>query len=288
MRRATTVAAIAILAFGPAVVPAPALGQDRTTDLTRTERLVEGGRFSQAREILEGWWNAGTDAATRQELQKAIWLRALLTVDPDMADLDYRRLVVEFPGGVHSDEALLRLARGAEARGDLPAARRYVEILVRDYPDSPHRPEARTLMARIPADATGGGGAGDRLPAVRVEPTPEPARADPPREEVRRDRDPPPPAAEPRGDVLEPPEVAPYTVQLGAFSTGERARALADRLGEEGVRVRIVWLEESDLFRVRVGAFRTRDGAVERMARIEAMGFEASIAADRARERPVP
>jgi hypothetical protein len=264
--------------------------QSAAADLARTEGLVAEGRFAQARELLEGWWNSGAQGASRQDLQTGIWLRALLTVDPDMADLDYRRLVVEFPGGPYSDESLLRLSRGAEARGDLPAARRYLSILVRDYPDSPHRPEARSLLARVPEGATR---VGDPLPGQA-----DPRRGVDPAPQVRRDPEPvaPPLAALPereaadrdRAGDLPIPEAAPYTAQLGAFSTGERAQALAAHLENEGIRVRVVFLDESDLYRVRTGAFETRDEAADGVARLRSLGFEASIAMDRERERPIP
>jgi cell division septation protein DedD len=275
-----TLAVVAVLAAPPEVE-----AQSAAADLARTEGLVAEGRFAQARELLEGWWNSGAQGASRQDLQTGIWLRALLTVDPDMADLDYRRLVVEFPGGPYSDEALLRLSRGAEARGDLPAARRYLSILVRDYPDSPQRLEARSLLARIPEGAT----------AV-VDPLPdraEPRRGVDPAPQERRDPEPATPAEREspdrgRAGELPTPDAAPYTVQLGAFSTGERARTLVGRLENEGIRVRVVFLEESDLYRVRTGAFTTRDEAADGVARLRSLGFEASIAMDRERERPIP
>jgi cell division septation protein DedD len=286
---AAALAATVLLAAPPA-----AEGQSAAADLDRTSRLVEEGRFAQARELLEGWWNSGAQGASRQDLQTGIWLRALLTVDPDMADLDYRRLVVEFPGGPNSDEALLRLSRGAEARGDLPAARRYLSILVRDYPDSPHRPEARSLLARIPEGATGvvepAPGRVTGPPEVRDAPQPTPqVRRDPVEAAPSREARPGGGRTDPGGAAdLPSPDVAPYTVQLGAFSTGERARALAARLEEQGLPVRIVLLEGSDLYRVRSGAFETRDGVENGVARLRSMGFEASIATDRERERPLP
>jgi hypothetical protein len=279
-----------LVAFTALAAPEHTEAQSAAADLARTEGLVAEGRFAQARELLEGWWNVGAQGASRRDLQTGIWLRALLTVDPDMADLDYRRLVVEFPGGPYSDEALLRLSRGAEARGDLPATRRYLAILVRDYPESPHRLEARSLLARIPEGATG---VVDRLPAQA-----DVLRDEDPAPRVRRDPEPAAqsPAAVPereaadrsRSGDLPTADGAPYTVQFGAFSTGERAQALAGRLENEGIQVRVVFLEESDLYRVRTGAFETRDGAADRVARLRSLGFEASIAMDRERERPIP
>ncbi len=66
-----------------------------------------------------------------------------------MAELDLRRLVVEYPGGAFSDRALLRLAQGAIARAEDDRGLEYLELLLRDYPQSPLRDEARSLSANI-------------------------------------------------------------------------------------------------------------------------------------------
>lgn len=286
MIRRTLSAAVVVGALLAA--PGPVGAQSSGGTLAEAERLVEEGRFAPARQLVEGWWNDRQEGASRRELQTAIWLRAVLTVEPDMADLDYRRLVVEFPGGPYSDEALLRLARGAEARGDLPAARRYLAILVRDYPGSPHRPEARTLLAQLPERAEGEAaaeadradrGAGAAGESAVEPPAPQPDARGP----ERRIRE--APAPEPRERGLEAPEVAPHTVQLGAFSTLEGAESLAARARDEGLQVRVVRVEGSDLFRVRLGGFRTPDGARERAAGIRDRGFDATISSDRDRER---
>ena len=83
------------------------------------------------------------------ERQRGTWLRALLTIDPEMAALDLRRLVVEYPGGPFSDRALLRLAHGAWSRSERTAALRHLRALLRDYPESPLRVEARSLATEI-------------------------------------------------------------------------------------------------------------------------------------------
>ena len=286
----------ALFLFSLALPTASAEAQSSTDLLTRAERLVQEGRFAPAREAVEAWWNEGQEGASREQRQTGIWLRALLTVDPDMADLDYRRLVVEFPGGPYSDEALLRLSRGAEARGDLPAARRYLNILVRDYPGSPHRPEARSLLARIPEGAPGAREGVAPLPSEvradgdepqRPRATPEPrereTRADASAPDTRRPETRAPEGGE-EGDLPSPAE-APFAVQLGAFSTLDRALDLAGAARAEGLEVRIVQVEGSDLFRVRLGGFRDRDGAREEAERIRTLGLDATISTDRDRER---
>jgi outer membrane protein assembly factor BamD (BamD/ComL family) len=78
-----------------------------------------------------------------------MWLRGLLTVDPEMAELDLRRLVVEYPGGPFSDQALIRLAHGARAQSDDVQALEYLNVVLRDYPESPLRNAARSLAIQI-------------------------------------------------------------------------------------------------------------------------------------------
>lgn len=127
---------------------APAL-QLASSSLDLVEELMADSRYLEARGVLLDWWEDRAASAERGELQRAIWLRAVLTVDPTLAEQDFRRLAIEFPGGPWSDEALMRLARIAELRGDIGTARAHLEVLVRDYPGSPLRPEARLLRERL-------------------------------------------------------------------------------------------------------------------------------------------
>ncbi|TVR55369.1 MAG: hypothetical protein EA421_06640 [Gemmatimonadales bacterium] len=229
----------------------------QSTELDAVENHMASGRFPEAREGLEQWWG-GESVATREERQQALWLRARLTVDPELAELDYRRLVVEYPGGPWSDAALMRLAQGAEFRGDDAAARQYLEILVRDYPASPHRVEARDRMVRLDAPRTTTGQRSERLPA-------------------------PVPPILPESQEEAPPP-APYTVQLGAFSSSDNAGALADRARSEGLDVRVTQVEGSPLFRVRMGGFPSRVEAEQAAELPRQLGFEVVLGSDGNRE----
>ena len=141
------------LVFAALVFASPILNPIRLgaqdLDLDRVEELMAQGRFISARDLLQEWLDATEGEAAWADKQRGTWLRAVLTVDPEMAELDLRRLVVEYPGGPFSDYALLRLAQGAWARSQNSRALQHLEMLLRDYPESQLRAEARSLTSQI-------------------------------------------------------------------------------------------------------------------------------------------
>ncbi len=294
MRMSTWVLALA-LSVG-AVAPAPLVGRGLAAQgggLDEVESLVARGRIEEARSELLRWWEAG-EKRSRLELQRGIWLRARLTVDPAVAATDYRRLVVEFPGGAFTDDALLRLGRMAEVEGRLAEAAEHFRVLVRDYPGSPLGAEARAwldahreALAALPQEV---------LPAPDTARPGTPARTESGRQgagEARlkegRDTLPPPEAeGERRPPATEPGAVAaPASVQAGAFRSLERARRLERRLRAAGFEPRLVRVPGSPLVRVRVGRFPTRAAATEVLAALRAAGFEATVVMDAAKEEIV-
>jgi hypothetical protein len=122
--------------------------------LDRVEVLTSEGRIMAAREVLAAWLELMEPSASREDLQRAIWLRGRLTVDPSMAEADFRRLVLEYPGGPYSAEALWRLGLWAEARGDSSRARDFFASLARDYPTSSHLAPAAERGRPREGDAT--------------------------------------------------------------------------------------------------------------------------------------
>ncbi len=292
--------ALALALAAPGVVGlAPLAAQ---SELEQVERFMAGDRYVEARDLLARWWDTSADEAPRADLRRGLWLRALLTIDPVMAETDYRRLVLEFPGGEEAAWALMRLAQGADFAGDADAAVRYLELLLRDYPAASQRVEARALLSRIERDGAldrrpalpagvAGPGAGDRgavQDTVAARDTlagpPDTARTLPPPDSVLR---PPPDSVllPPPDSVVLPPPEGTWTVQLGAFSEAERARAFAAELVERGIEARVVLVEGSPLFRVRTGVFVDQAGAQTRRDVLGRMGLEGLVAGDRDRER---
>jgi len=243
-----------MLALGPGTC---LTAQDDPT-LVSVERLTAEGRIMEARDSLEGWLALHELSASRENQQKAIWFRALRTVDPSMAEVDLRRLVLEFPGGAYSGPALLRLGLSAEARGDLDGARSAFESLVRTYPPGPDRSRAEAWMA-----------------AHDIEPA-RPGSV----VETAGGRGFPGPADDPTAGFE-------FSVQVGAFSSIEGAAAVADALQEAGFSPRLVRVPGPDLTRVRVGRYRTRDGAEAQASLLQAAGFEVTLVFDATQEEPV-
>jgi hypothetical protein len=227
-----------------------------TATLDRVETLMAEGRILQARQTLEAWWARVGPDASRTEWQRSIWLRGRLTVDPAMAELDYRRLAFEYPGGPYSDDALYRLGQLAQARGDMREAQSHFQMLVRDYPSSPRTPEAG-LWLREHADQIAA--SEDVAPVVERAPPKDPAE----------------------------PGVGDFSIQLGAFRSLDRARDLAQRIGETGYQARLVRTPGTELARVRVGRFSSREEAEALARTLEGLGFDHTIVSDAGSEERI-
>ena len=270
--------AVAVLALAAALAPA-ARAQEA---LERADALASAGHAEEARSALLGWWQAEASRAPRADLQRALWLRGLLTVDPSQAALDYQRLVVEYPGGPYTDGALLRLAQIERAAGRPERALAYLRALVRDYPASPQRLRARGLIEAVEAEAERTAAA---APRPEPAPTPPETPADP--APVRPIPDTPPADPAPSAGRAETASGA-FSVQLGAFSAEGRARELAARARSSGLDPRLVRVPGSTLVRVRVGRFIGPEPAERRLAEIRSRGFDALVVADADREEEVP
>lgn len=237
------------------------VGSLRGQALDEVERLALSGQAEQARVLLTDWWEESFGDATRLDRQKGLWLRGLLTVDPRMAELDFQRLVVEYPGGRYTSEALVRLGGAAEARGEMARADRFFRTLLRDYPGSRYETLARAWIRDHPDASTA-----VSKPDSAVAPTgsERAASADPPDSIPER---------------REAPEasVGRYAVQLGAFGSRDRAVALAERARATGLTVRIVQVDGSPLHRVRLGQFANESDAETERDRVVEMQFEATV-----------
>ena len=142
------------------LVPLPGGAQTDASTLPEIEELAQNGRSDEARSALLGWWEESRVLASREERQFALWLRGRLTVDPSQAVRDFRRLVVEYPGGPFTARALYRLAQEAYERGATADFERHMASLSRDYPGS-------SVLAEAEAWVSGTQGVGAPPPVPR-------------------------------------------------------------------------------------------------------------------------
>lgn len=253
--------------------PTPLAAQ---SGLEQVERLTRLGRADEARVALLEWWDDERADASRRELQRGLWLRGRLTVDPVQAELDFQRLALLYPSGQFTPNAVLRLAQASWAMGDEPAARRHLDTLQRDY----RRSEAWEQAQEWITDAGPLPSPGD-TPTPSVEPVQEGLDA------VQRD------ASEQDSTVVEQdePEQASsamnYYVQLGAFVDQERALALFEEVRAQDIDVRLVQVDGSQFTHVRVGRFAQRAAAVDLLEELTALGISAALVRDDREERSV-
>lgn len=270
---------LAVSTVGGFGEPGSLAAQEPTLDAV--EELMREGSTEEARSLIGAWWAALVPEAPAEEVQRGLWLKGRLTLDPGAAAVSYRRLVAEFPGGPYSDQALLRLALAAEAQGDLATATAHYRVLATDYPS---RRSGREAEAWLAADGSGTG----PIVEVAVDDAPAPDRAGPAFPGSKAERSPPVPegAAASDNGPRHGAASGPFTVQIGAYLSEARASRMTERLTESGFTARIVHVPGSPLFRVRVGRFSSAEAAVPVANSIGKAGFATYITGNAATERP--
>ena len=296
--RSALVVGLLVLALTPSrgatqVVGIAALGSPLDSALARARRLVNEGAGAVGRSVVDSVLAAVTPGSP-DEARVLLW-RAMLAESWDAAEQDYLRLMLEFDGSALAGEAMLRLAQGELARGDRPAALRYLERIVRETPTAPVRAEAtvwhgRLLLeqgeaatacpllregrARVPRDAddlltryevlliscanleaTATATAAATASATATDRTAT-ASTEPTAATPAR------PATPPRDTTPTVPpraSAAQWTVQLGAYATRDQAAAVVRRLGASVDGVRVDEVPGGPYpFKVRFGRFPSR------------------------------
>ena len=141
VRKLIYVAAIALCpvvaaAQSPAVNPA----------YLRAQTLVNDGNAAAGRAIIDSMIAAATPGSN--DYAEAVYWRGVLAATAADAEMDYRRIVVDFPLSPRVEDALIRLAQLELARANYDGALRHLNRLVAEHPQSPSRPRAGYWMAR--------------------------------------------------------------------------------------------------------------------------------------------
>ena len=187
------------------------------------------------------------------------------------AERDYLRVAVEYPLAPRASAALLRLAELELARQARDRARRHLEKLQVDYPQSEQFARAQYLAARLARDDGEPQKACALLESARsavdandIELRNQivymhascvaPVAVSPPPADTATARD-----TSVRQFPVETKGAGRYAIQLAAYNTQREAAAMARQLQRRGVQARVVGTKAP--FRVRVGRYATREDA---------------------------
>lgn len=123
----------------------------------RAQTLVNDGNAAAGRALVDSMIAAAAPGSN--EYAEGVYWRAVLAATAADAEIDYKRVVIDYPMSPRVEDALIRLAQLEMARGSYDAAVRHLTQLSAEHPDSPARGRAGYWLARAlfdKNDAQGG------------------------------------------------------------------------------------------------------------------------------------
>lgn len=140
---------VAAIVFSPIVASAQA-----TTGVNpvyrRAQGMVNDGNAAAGRALVDSMIAAATPGSN--EYAEGVYWRAVFAATAADAEMDYRRIVVDYPRSPRVEDALIRLAQLEIARANYDGALRHLNRLVAEHPESPARARAGYWMARAMFD----------------------------------------------------------------------------------------------------------------------------------------
>ena len=140
---------VAAIMFSPIVASAQA-----TTGVNpvyrRAQGMVNDGNAAAGRALVDSMIAVATPGSN--EYAEGVYWRAVFAATAADAEMDYRRIVVDYPRSPRVEDALIRLAQLEIARANYDGALRHLNRLVAEHPESPARARAGYWMARAMFD----------------------------------------------------------------------------------------------------------------------------------------
>ena len=135
--------------FGCVLIPAVSNAQSSSDSAAfkRAQSLVNDGNAVAGRAIVDTVI-ARTTPGTNAYAEGLYWRAALSATAAD-AEMDYRRIIVEYPLSPRVEDVLLRLAQLELARADYDAALQHLNRLTLEHPTGPTRARAGYWTARV-------------------------------------------------------------------------------------------------------------------------------------------
>lgn len=140
---------IVIIALVAAVIPAISTAQETAVVnpvYKRAQTLVNDGNATAGRALIDSMISVAAPGSN--DYAEAVFWRAVLAGTAADAEMDYRRIVVDYPRSPRVEDALIRLSQLEIARANYDSALRHLNTLITDYPQSPSRARAGYWMAR--------------------------------------------------------------------------------------------------------------------------------------------
>ena len=112
----------------------------------RAQTLVNDGNPTAGRAVIDSMLSVATQGTN--EYAEGIYWRAILAATAADAEMDYRRIVVDYPQSPRVEDALIRLSQLEMARANYDGAIRHLNTLIAEHPESSSRGRAGYWMAR--------------------------------------------------------------------------------------------------------------------------------------------
>lgn len=112
----------------------------------RAQTLVNDGNATAGRALVDSMINAAAPGSN--EYAEGVYWRAVLAGTAADAEMDYRRIVVDYPRSPRVEDALIRLSQLEIARANYDGALRHLNTLITEHPQSPSRARAGYWVAR--------------------------------------------------------------------------------------------------------------------------------------------
>jgi cell division septation protein DedD len=135
----------ALIAISPLIVCAQTTAGVNPVYL-RAQSLVNDGNATAGRALVDSMISIA--AAGSNEYAEGVYWRAVIAATAADAEMDYRRIVVDFPNSPRAEDALIRLAQLEIARANYDGALKHLARLASEHPDSPGRARASYWTAR--------------------------------------------------------------------------------------------------------------------------------------------
>jgi len=234
----------------------------------QAQRLVEEGEGARGRELVDSLVRATRERTP--ERANALFWRAMLAADVASAQRDYLLITVDHALTPRAADALLRLAQIDLTSGNRTNARRRLERLVLEHPNTSAATEGWFFLGiarRDDGDLASGCAALDsaraRLASGDVE------RRNRIAFEAQRCQglvQNTPPGPPPDSLKASPDSTPAWSVQVAAYNSAREAESLVRTLRDRGYEARVAHIPP--FFRVRIGRFATRQEATALAAQL--------------------